>query len=402
VKRFLKYSLDGVDLGMTYLFSIISIFYIMHLFGLKTEYILLLTLGGVLLFTYCFRLTIPNLIAFLIAHMALIAVIILSPLMIITKSVTALYAIVLFISSMRYFTKLRNSVTIIMPLGFELLFIICMLHNISPVLTKAAFLAGILYAAAYLLRTYLMNMNVFYLDGCATDYIPIRSILKRNSICTCSLIAILLAVSLCLQSDKLSSLLTSIGQSILSGFAHIVVLPFSFLPKGNPNASPVDGPESGNYTIPFPDADPNPIVEFIGDLLFFILEVVVLCGFLALLIYSIYSFFKKFMHADAKPDLKDSDSSILEFKEKIVSTKKPKEKEDIPKGDLRKKVRFLYKKRIHQLQKKGYQTKECHTPFERADEIAVKMNVDVHALTKVYEQARYSCEPIHKNDISNL
>ncbi len=401
MKRFLSYSLDAVDLLMAYGFSAVSIFYLIHMFGLETEPILLLTLLAVLLSTYCFRQTIRNLVLFLIAHIALIALIVVAPLAIVTKSVTAIYAVLLFISSMQYFTKLRNTVTIPMPLTFELLFIVCMIHNALPSLTKAAYVTGILYVAGYLLRIYLMNMYVFYSDGCATDYIPIRSILKRNSICTCSLIAVLLTVSLCLQSDQVSNFLLSIGNRFLIGFTKIIVFLFSLLPNTQDTASTIADPESTNAWEELLEKPSYPIIEFIADLIFYLLCFVLLCGLFVSVILAIYHFFQNHMHADAKRNLNDSDSSIIEFQERIVPKKK-KEKEENVKGDLSRKVRLLYKKRIKQLRKKGYVYSQSHTPLERADEIKDKLNVDLHPLTKVYEQARYSCDPIHKNDINNL
>ena len=152
-------------------------------------------------------------------------------------------------------------------------------------------------------------------------------------------------------------------------------------------------PESSQEDVEFEPVGPNPFWEFLE----FVMTIAVVIALIALTIYALYRFYKWFY--SRKPET----ISFDEFEETSIfmeAKEKASKKRDFFWSRFRltneKKIRRIYKKRLEIPMRKQEIIKVSDSPKE----ILEKMPSEgLENLTELYEKARYSNQPITKEEV---
>ncbi len=188
--------------------------------------------------------------------------------------------------------------------------------------------------------------------------------------------------------------IVALGQGLLWLIRYLV----SLIPKGEAVSEESvfqeeSIPESSQEDVEFEPVGPNPFWEFLE----FVMTIAVVIALIALTIYALYRFYKWFY--SRKPET----ISFDEFEETSIfmeAKEKASKKRDFFWSRFRltneKKIRRIYKKRLEIPMRKQEIIKVSDSPKE----ILEKMPSEgLENLTELYEKARYSNQPITKEEV---
>lgn len=196
---------------------------------------------------------------------------------------------------------------------------------------------------------------------------------------------------------KVDRAIVAMGQLILMIIRFLV----SLIPKKEP--------EPGDSTIEeeviqnnnedmgeLPAAEASPFWEFLE----IIMTVAVFVFLICLIIYGLYRFYKWFYSRQLDVVTADEfeETSVYMEKQEKVERKKETLWERLRLSN-EKKVRRIYKKRLDAPMKKQELIKISDAPGEILEKMPSE---ELAALTKVYEKARYSQEPVSKEELKSV
>ena len=152
-------------------------------------------------------------------------------------------------------------------------------------------------------------------------------------------------------------------------------------------------PENTNEDMGFEAVDPNPFWEFME----YIVMVAVVIALAAVVIYALYRFYKWFY--SRKPEVITTDgyeetTTYIELEERDSRKKESFWSRFRLTND--KKVRRIYRKRLEAPMKTQELLKISDSPQEILDKMPSE---GLENLTKLYEKARYSNQPITKEEV---
>ena len=145
-----------------------------------------------------------------------------------------------------------------------------------------------------------------------------------------------------------------------------------------------------------PAAEASPFWEFLE----IIMTVAVFVFLICLIIYGLYRFYKWFYSRQLDVVTADEfeETSVYMEKQEKVERKKETLWERLRLSN-EKKVRRIYKKRLDAPMKKQELIKISDAPGEILEKMPSE---ELAALTKVYEKARYSQEPVSKEELKSV
>lgn len=297
-----------------------------------------------------------------------------------------------------------------MPMEAVFLFVGVYIHasiNMSNKLATFAYLGGIAYIMLHLARKYLDKfISVVY--NLEDNPASLRASFQMNSVFVfLLLIAIFLlivAINFMFNNDSFNF----VGK----GIRYLAALLFGWLARlSNRNVVPQEEPT----TLPEDPEQATVIVEqtetFVTNFtpntnpfmnaLFQIFEIAVYIGMVVLIIYSIYRFFKYYLHRN-----RQNNDLVEDFIEKDVVTKLPKKKpvQAQKSGSNAEKIRKLYRKTVSlkMKQERALHIRYSSTPTEIQNAITEcsEGSKEFGKLTELYWKARYSQEKISSKEVS--
>lgn len=277
---------------------------------------------------------------------------------------------------------------------------------------RVSLILVILFILFYLLNMYLLNFRTYFKNNEHISNIPIHQIKLSNNILIVFYSSLSIIIMFLFTKLPYRNLLSSVGNTIIAILRFI----FSFLFHEKKELVPPVEVAPIDYSMnSLPtDNEPSPIIDFILNLLFYILGILVIIVFITLIIYGVYKLYQQF-YSNKMSNEDDETVFISPF------DKKEKLEKELKKSPLQKlstlfgksnneKIRKLYYKAIVR-NAKSDQLEKGLTPSKLSEyaltpaSTLIKNSVDLDkakTLTEYYEKARYSNVDSSKEELENV
>lgn len=286
-------------------------------------------------------------------------------------------------------------------LSMVLLFFITNIHGmlgLSLALSNYSFNAGIIYITLYLFRLYLINIGTF--NNTNDNHIPVKRIINLNTKIVCAIILLLFFFTMFFQSKIIEGFITQLLTTIGLFFKRIISFLLSLFPNTVPEdfeMPPIELPSYPPGTYPAPEESLLNKIFYLLGILYQYLVGIAIVGFF---IFIICRFIIKHFHREQQDVKQDSETDVLEIREKIKHKKNITKDKSFIRKSINEKIRYLYKKRMYKLHIQGYKIQTSHTPLERNEDIFKSTDTNLTDLTHFYNAARYGNEPLNEKQFT--
>ena len=354
--------------------------------------------------------------SFLTLHFILIAVYFF---MGVNTFVTAFYIIYLILLTIIAFTKrlkpepvVKSNSSLLFLSVFVILYLVNRYLDLAD-LNGLLLVLVTLFILLYLLNMYLINFDGYFKKQTNLSDIPIRQIKSTNHILMIFFACICILVMLIFTTLPLQSLLTTAGRLLLSLLRFV----FSLFPNKSGDTLPHENTQAEPLPPPFQlsdDSKYSAILEFIQNVILGLLNIALIAGAAALVIYGLYRIYKLF-YDKKNISSRDSTEFISPF-DKREKLHKATERKDYSRffvvfsrsnNDRIRKLLFNAVK----AQKKESRLTNTLTPVQLSEyaltgqigrSLDSPVKEKVTELAAYYEIARYSTYECTKEDVSQV
>lgn len=261
----------------------------------------------------------------------------------------------------------------------------------APQTAMAMTLCACVFLLTAILTIYLTNIEDYISGNRQIANIPIKAIIRSGNGSITAFLLLGLVLMAVFTHMGLERFLTGLKDLLLA----IIRFLFSFLPQGN-DAAPVPETEvqaSSPSGFPLEGGETSPIMEAISNFLVAFMQIALILGAAALVIYIVYQLWSRFLGSSLKKESSAKDPSgpndVVEKLKKTPSSKRgPLFFSSLPKN----KIRRIYYKKISGRHKQAA-IDPSMTPDQLTRAIAPNDPEAARKFTEIYEKARYSKTP---------
>lgn len=252
-----------------------------------------------------------------------------------------------------------------------------------------------------ILGQYLNNLYAYVENNAQVANMPLGAILHSSHGVMAIFMVLALACILLFTNLGLGRFITALKDLLLSGLRFLL----SLAPESEPaDFAPTEIIEetqgSGQMPMMMDDGGTSPIMVAISNVIFTILQIALIIGAAALIIYTIYQLYRRFgSFSFNKKDKAADGQDCNDVIEKIITPKK--QRRSIFSGNRmpEDKIRRIYYKKIQSNHKKE-PVPVSFTPTQLTQTLGSSDNEAGARLTQLYEKARYSPHETTSEDIA--
>lgn len=358
------------------------------------------------LYLYIIRRCITHLVPFFLAHaLAVLPVLIylLPGDLVGTVIISAAVAIFIFYSFAMRLTDVKNETTLgglivlcsAMAVGYFCADIPGL--SIGPLIQPY-----LMIVSAVVLAVFFVNMHAKNVDSTLNNVNemlnqPAQKIRKFNNRILLYFIAGTIVFVILALVFRLDQAVIAVGQALLWVVRFLV----SLIPKGSAPAEESFAPEEtptggGSEPLALPDGETGVIWLYLEK----IVVVAAIAAIIALVVYGLYRFYKWFYSRKIDTVTADEyeETSVYMEKKERTGGKKSSFWENL-RPTNEKRVRRLYRKRLQEPMRKQEKIRPSDSPMEILEKMPSQ---ELETLTPIYEKARYSQEPISKEELKRV
>lgn len=260
-------------------------------------------------------------------------------------------------------------------------------------LTKILPIAACLYMLCSVLGIYLTNMINYIESNREMANIPAYALIRSGNGQMAIFMVLAFAAILLFTNAGLDRLLSQLKNLLLSGIRFI----FSFAPNNTETIDSVTAETAETFTETpsfVQESESSPVMMAVSDFLMTIIQIVLIIGAAAVIIYGIYQLWLHFNGFSFKrKSAKEAPDELNDVIEKIQSPLRRRSRIwSMGSGLPENKIRRIYYKKIQSKYKKQ-PVKRSLTPQELTDSIKPSDKQIASEFTEIYEQVRYSRDP---------
>lgn len=417
-KRYVIY-FDMLNLMMVDLVSVICVWFLYVFVGIPITVWIPIAFTVILLFSHFVRRYIDRLVLYILLHLALIAGIFFLKISIMDVVMILLFSVLWFILDLMFWTQPYQRGIEFVPLPFAISFLVVFLYGTakqSVFLANAAYVMGIVFVGAFLLRMYFSNIRIFSTDKQMHENVPMNKMFSQNGKMVFVLVTIFVFAMIFLKSQTLMNGFVQLLIAIRDVIVGFVEWLYSLLPERTP-IKQIAQPATEELVLSL-GKGANPILKMILDALEELFRIAVNLFILWYIGRGIFRFFLWYRrrHTPTQDEVYYDD--VKETKAWIEREKTKRFQGLFARLSNEEKICKLYKKKIDAFRKKGYVVSEAHTPFERVQDVMLWKRIgqkqiglkkeqtessesvagdelrdfeqSLTGLTKLYEEAKYS------------
>jgi len=388
----ISYAIDIINLILW--FFVVSSVDIMIAFGMEAGYVPIehILIALIIICSYIMKSVINRFIVFLVANILVIAAVACLPLDVMTQIKMIGFATVLVAFNNYYWINdnAREASDIAWPVGilFVILNIILMAKKAPAELAVTVYgylIAFIIFEAVKLV---LYNINELLLSGQLTRDMPVKEMFIKTSIGAGLVVFAGILMIILIRAESFINALVLLGERIKEAFLRFW---FSILTGEGFDESIIDRAQFDMGNLP-EEGESSPVLQKLLNILLALALITALLIGLMLLIESLRSFFKDYMRKDRNKRKNVGLADGTEIRERIERAGRKNKRPGLFSGNDYEKLRYIYRKKLLYYKKKGSNIKSTNTPFENADEVRKKHEVDFSLPTSIYTRFRYDPE----------
>lgn len=292
------------------------------------------------------------------------------------------------------------SISPYMAVVFFILWIIADQMAYGPLATLLLICACI-FLLTCILGQYLNNLYAYVENNAQVANMPLGAILHSSHGVMAIFMVLALACILLFTSLGLGRLITALKNLLLSGIRFLLALVPQNTGENTAMADIIEETQAAaQQPMMMDDGGTSPIMVAISNVIFTILQIALILGAAALIIYTIYQLYRRFgsfsFHKKAKAAGGQDCNDVIE---KIAAPRKIR-RSIFPGGRMPEdKVRRIYYKKIQSGHKKE-PVPASQTPTQLTQALSQADTEAGAKLTELYEKARYSPHPTTPEDIA--